>query len=800
MSKLVDNNICVPNNLIKRFYIPDAEEFNNMNHDCSQIVKFTETLLKMRHDTELKTATPQQLHDCLGQSVMMHANEAWAKSKEKRAAKRQAYYFSAEYLMGRMVYSNLFNLGILDEIKECFAAKGVDIAVFEDIEDAALGNGGLGRLASCFLDSAATQDIPLIGYGLRYRFGLFKQTFENGAQKELADDWTRYGDPWSFRRLSRAVRIKFPDHTVIAVPYDMPVIGYKNDSIGTLRVWQCQAEEELDFEAFNEQDYPRALAEKNKAEDITRVLYPNDTTREGKRLRLKQQYVLSSASLQDIISIYTENHGDDFSRFSDFCAVQLNDTHPALSVPELIRLLMERGLGFDSAFETAQRVFSYTNHTVMSEALEKWDMELLESVVPEVCGIIRKIDERLKSEHPELYIVRDGTVHMANLSIYAGNHVNGVARIHAEIIKHDIFRDWYAVYPERFTSVTNGITPRRWLGLCNSELTSMLKDYVGEGFLTDLDRLEGLREKIDPVMIQRFNTVKRRKKHQLCELLKEKEGIELNPGFVFDVQVKRLHEYKRQLLNALAIMDIYLALKGGILSDFPPTVFIFGAKAAPGYHRAKSVIRYINRMAAMINADEAVSDVIKVVFVQNYNCSYAEHIIPAADISEQISPAGFEASGTGNMKFMLNGACTLGTLDGATVEIVEQAGEENNYIFGAAVEDLARIKNSYRSRDYYERDTRLKRVVDTLVDGTVETDDGLRELHASLLDGSNWHRPDHYFILHDYRSYYNTKLRAIYDCRDEMEYGRKCLTNISAAGKFSSDRAVREYAENIWRV
>lgn len=772
-----------------------------MEFNCDQIVAQTQTLLKLQQDVSFAEASPAQLHDCLGQVIMMNINEKWNESKRRRGLERHAYYFSAEYLIGRLVYSNLFNLGILQGVKAAFAEKGVDLAVLEDVEDAALGNGGLGRLAACYMDAAATTGVPLTGYGLRYRFGLFKQSWDkNGDQKESADDWAKYGDPWSYRRYRHTVKIDFPDHSILAVPYDVPVIGYGNDNIGTLRLWQCEAEEELDFDAFNAQDYERALAAKNKAEDITRVLYPNDSTWEGKRLRIKQQYVLSSASVQDILRSFREHHGKDYSLLPEFVAIQLNDTHPAMSAAELVRLLMKEGLSFDEAFDISRRVFSYTNHTVMSEALEKWPLDLLGSVVPELVGVIRMIDSRLKSEHPELYVIRDETAHMANLSIYMGTSVNGVAQLHSELIKHDIFRDWYAVYPEKFKNVTNGITPRRWLGLCNPELTAMLEDYCWKGFLTDLDRLEELKRHIDPEMISRFNAVKLEKKRQLASRIKKHEGIDIDPGFVFDIQVKRLHEYKRQLLNAFSIMDIYFDLKEGKLPGFPPTAFIFGAKAAPGYARAKSIIRYINRIAELVNNDPDVNEKIKVVFVQNYNCSYAEYLIPAADISEQISPAGTEASGTGNMKFMLNGAVTLGTLDGANVEIVEKAGAENNYIFGASIEDITRVSGSYRSRDIYERDSRIRRVVDTLVDGTVATDDGLRELHTSLLDGASYHKPDHYFLLLDYVSYLNTKKRAIYDWLDREAFGAKCLYNIASAGKFSADRSIHDYAESIWHV
>ena len=772
-----------------------------MDLDCSRIVAETKELLKLQHDMTLEEAGAAEFHDALAKVIMMHLSAAWSDCKHERSGKRHAYYFSAEYLIGRLVYSNLYNLGILDELRERFAEKGVDLACLEEIEDAALGNGGLGRLAACYLDAAATERIPLTGYGLRYKFGLFRQRFdEHGNQRELADDWTKFGDPWSFRRYKHTVRIDFPDHSVLAVPYDVPVVGYRNGNVGTLRLWQCEAPEELDFDAFNAQDYQRALAAKNKAEDITRVLYPNDSEWEGKRLRIKQQYVLSSASLQDILRAFRENHAGDYDLLPEFIAIQLNDTHPAMSIPELIRLLMRDGVDFDRAFALTRQVFSYTNHTVMSEALERWDLNLLASVVPEIADILRRIDERVRGEHPELFIIRDNTAHMANLSVFMGVHVNGVAKIHSDIIRHDVFRDWFAMYPEKFTNVTNGITPRRWLGLCNPELTALLAERCGEGFLTDLDRLSVLRERIDSDLIARFHEAKRAKKEQLAAVVQKLEGIEISPDAVFDVQVKRLHEYKRQLMNAFSVMDIYFRLKSGRLQDLPSTVFLFGAKAAPGYWRAKSIIRYINRIAALINNDPEVQGRMKVVFIQNYNCSYAEHIIPAADISEQISPAGTEASGTGNMKLMLNGAVTLGTLDGANVEIAEAVGRENAYIFGATVEDVTRIRDSYRARDIYERDERVRRVVDTLVDGTVETDDGLRELWSALLDGASWHRADHYYVLYDLRSYVDAKLRAIYDTQDREAFGRKCLLNIAAAGKFSADRAVREYATEIWKV
>ena len=770
-----------------------------MNNNCLNILKWTEAQLKYTYDVSLQEATPQELHEALGQAVMMAISDDWSHSKKTRMPNRKAYYISAEYLIGRLVYSNLFNLGILDEMKELFAEHGVDLAILEDIEDDALGNGGLGRLAACFLDSAASTDIPLSGYGLRYKFGLFKQSFDaDGSQVENADDWTKFGDPWSFRRYNHTVKVKFPDHTVLAVPYDVPVIGYGTENVGTLRLWQCEAEEELDFNAFNNQDYLRALDAKNKAEDITRVLYPNDSTWEGKRLRIKQQYVLSSASLQDMLRTFKIAHGDDLSRFAEFYAVQLNDTHPAMSIPELIRLLMAEGMSFDDAFNVAQKTFSYTNHTVMGEALEKWPLDLMRSVVPEIVDIICRIDQKLKWEHPDLFIVKDNTAHMANLSIYVGSYINGVAEIHTQILKDDCFKDWYYAFPERFQNKTNGITPRRWLGLCNPELTAMLREKVGGDFLKNLDLIGELKDQIYDETVVEFNAIKHLKKEQLCAVIAKHEGVTLNPDFIFDVQVKRLHEYKRQLMNILSIVDIYFRLKEGRLPDFHPTVYLFGAKSAPGYARAKAIIRYINRVAKMINNDPAVADKLKVVFVQNYNCSYAEHIIPAADISEQISPAGTEASG--NMKLMLNGAVTLGTLDGANVEIAQEAGRENEYIFGHTVDEINAAKPTYHARSIYDSNADLRRAINTLVDGTVPTDDAQKELFHSLLDGTDWHQADHYFLLLDYASYFDTKLQANRDYADRIAFGRKCLMNVASAAKFSSDRTIRQYAEEIWHI
>ena len=776
---------------------------------ASELIKKAESRLLAENLVTLEEASYTQLHNAISSAAMEALAPLWRECKQNRLHKRHAYYFSAEYLMGRMVYNNLYCLGLLADTKKLLAERGVDIAVMEDIEDDAFGNGGLGRLAACFLDSAVTTGVPLTGYGLRYKYGLFKQSFVNGRQHEEPDDWSRFGDPWSLRRMDHAVVVPMATGDVLAVPYDMPIVGYGAKNIGTLRLWQTESLKEIDFTQFNQQDYARAAEDKNKAEDITKCLYPNDTKREGKQLRIKQQYVLVSASLQDMLRTYKQVHGNDFSFFAQKNVVQLNDTHPVMAIPELIRLLEKEGMTFDEAFLIARRTFAYTNHTVMQEALEKWNLELLASVVPEIVEIIKQIDERFKAEmtqkglavKPTRCIIWDGTIHMAQLAVYATFATNGVAAIHSQILKDDVFADWYAVYPERFQNKTNGITQRRWLGLCNPELCQLISGKIGDGFLTDLFHLEQLKPFIDDQLCDDFIAVKKEKKRQLAAEILKREGVLLDPDMIFDVQVKRLHEYKRQFMNALSILAIYFQLKDGTLTDFTPTAFIFGAKAAPGYDRAKAIIHLINMIAALVNSDPDTCDRLKVVFVQNYNCSYAEKIIPAADVSEQISPAGTEASGTGNMKLMLNGAVTLGTFDGANVEIVEQAGRENNYIFGATVDELNALKGHYRPRDLYEGDPLIRRVLDALTDGTFPDEDGkLAELKSAILDGASWHAPDHYFVLKDFRSYLDAKLQANRDYRDSRAFARKCLMNVSSAGKFSSDRTITQYAKEIWNV
>ena len=778
--------------------------------------KLTE-LSRSAYCAKPKHLTTTQLHLVLGKAIMGEVAENWSKSKKKHAEGRRAYYFSAEFLMGRMIYNNLYCAGILEEVRDLLKSKGIDINQFEEIEDAALGNGGLGRLAACFLDSAATQEVPLDGYGIFYRYGLFKQLIKDGYQVEVADNWQRFEDPWCIRREDEAVLVSFKDQTVRAVPYDMAVIGCKTDNINTLRLWQAEAVNEFDFTAFNDSKYDEAVKEKNDAENISKVLYPNDNQYEGKVLRLKQQYFFCSASLQDIMNRYKAKHGNDFSFFAQENAIQLNDTHPVSCVPELVRLLQNEGLTFDEAFEIARKTCSYTNHTVLSEALEKWSADLMTQVIPEIYSIICLIANKCQEElmamgipnetRAKMRIIDGNVVHMARLATYAGTYVNGVAQLHTEILKRSLLKEWYQVYPERFLNKTNGITQRRWLGLCNPELSDLITEKVGsDEWLVDLDKISVLNDCLDAKTINKFNKIKAKKKVQLAEYIKKMDGFDVNPDTIFDVQVKRLHEYKRQLLNAFSIMAIYFRIKEGKLPNWTPTTFIFGAKAAPGYARAKAIIKYITQIANLVNNDPDTKDLLQVFFISNYNVSYAEKIVVAADISEQTSTAGLEASGTGNMKFMLNGAVTLGTWDGANIEIAECAGVENEYIFGARVEEIEKLKSeSYNPQALIAANPELERVVNTLCDGTF-SDDGatgpgsFRELYHALTRGTHWHDPDHYFLMLDLPDYIETKIRANADYADRKAFGKKCLLNVANAGKFSSDRAILEYANEIWHV
>ena len=764
----------------------------------TQFERDVNRILLAEHGVKPEKASASMMLAAIARACLMRIGPDRARSCLDGKACRRAAYLSAEFLTGRAITANLYALGLTEEVKRMLLAAGLDPDLPEGEPDPALGNGGLGRLAACFLDSAATLNLPVIGYGLKYRYGLFKQGISACDQTEAPDDWTAAGDSWTTRKDELSVTVEIRDGEVKAVPYDMPVIGYKTSHVGTLRLWQTESPREFDFSLFNDYRYAEACADKNRCEDITKVLYPNDWNPEGKRLRLKQQYVLASASLQDILRSFSHT-GKSLRSLPDYCAVQLNDTHPVLAIPELIRLLQKEGVSFLTAVKYAGRIFAYTNHTVMPEALEKWDLSLIESVQPEIADILRRLD-RLCRKRTGLCLIRGGAVSMADTAVFICFAVNGVARIHSGLVKTVLFPDWYARFPEKFSNKTNGITFRRWLGLCNPELTAILNEKAESDVVLHPEALSAIKPTRE--LAKSLAAVKADKKKALSDYIRSACGVDIPAHFVFDVQIKRLHEYKRQLLNALSLYDLYLDLKDGTLSDLPPAAFIFSGKAAPGYARAKAVIRYINALAERVNRDPDMADKMRICFVPDYNCSAAEKIIPAADFSQQISPAGTEASGTGNMKLMLNGAVTIGTWDGANIEIAQAAGEENEIIFGARIEELDRIRAHYRSRDIYEADARVRRAVDSLTDAGFPDEDGaLAELKASLLDGASWHSPDHYFLLKDFESYREARLKALRLYReDRARFEDMCLKNTLSAGYFSSDRTVREYAQDIWRI
>lgn len=752
----------------------------------------------------------------LSSAVMESLADNWEQTTNLYAKGRQEHYFSAEFLMGRALLNNLDNLDMLDSAKEAVNAFGMSLTdILEQESDAALGNGGLGRLAACFLDSCATMNLPVRGYGILYRYGLFKQRFENGNQREHPDPWMENGYPFIIRRDQEAHLVKFADLNVRAVPYDMPITGYGTKNVNTLRLWKSEPIEEFDYDAFNSQRFTDAIVERERVMDLCRVLYPNDSTFEGKVLRVRQQYFFVSASLQDMIDNYLAQHGQDLKDFAKYNCIQLNDTHPVLAIPELMRLLLdEHGMNWEDAWEIVQNTFAYTNHTVLTEALETWEYAIFQRLFPRVLEIIAEIDRRFRLELESLgyeqgkinYMspIHDGFIHMAWLACYACFSINGVAQLHTEIIKRETLHDWYEIWPQKFNNKTNGVTPRRWLKQCNPRLARLLTKANGsDSWVTNLDELAKLADKVeDETIMSELLQIKRDNKRDFAAWIKRHQGVEIDSTAIFDVQVKRLHEYKRQLLNALYILDLYFRIKEEPEYSWPHRLFIFGAKSAPGYLRAKAIIKLINEIAKLIEQDPVVSQIIQVVFVENYNVSPAEHIIPAADISEQISTAGKEASGTSNMKFMMNGVLTLGTMDGANVEIVDAVGEENAYIFGAREEELPELRKSYDPRTTVESVPGLKRAMDCLVDGTLN-DDGtgaFHDLYWSLMSHNGYEPADQYYVLGDFASYRETRDQISLNYNDRMNWARKCWLNICYSGRFSADRTISDYAREVWKI
>ena len=788
-----------------------------MKIEKNQLKKQIEKYVKISFGKDITEANEFEIYRALGQAIMEEIAEDWYETRKLYSQKKQAFYLSAEFLMGRALGNNLINLGLLDEVKEVLSEYGIDYNKVEDEEeDSALGNGGLGRLAACFLDSLATLNLPGQGYGIRYRNGIFNQTFKDGYQVEKPETWLKYGDVWSIERPADEVIVSFGDENVRAVPYDMPIIGYGTKNINTLRLWEAHSIVDLDLGKFNQQDYLHATQEKTRAEDISRVLYPNDSTDEGKKLRLKQQYFFVSASLQDILRKFKKVHGRNFEKFSEFTAIQLNDTHPVIAIPELMRLLLDvEGVSWEKAWGIVEKTFSYTNHTILAEALEKWWVGLYEQVVPRIYQITQGINDQLKgllaekfpddsARQDRMSIIQGNMIHMAWLAIYGSHTINGVAALHTEILKNKELKDWYEIYPERFQNKTNGITQRRWLLQSNPQLAKLITELLGEEWITDLSQLKRLEEYInDEGILKRILEIKHEKKIELVNYLRETQGIEINPNSIFDMQIKRLHEYKRQLLNIFHVIGLYNKLKLNPSMEFNPVTYIYGAKAAPGYLLAKGIIRLINEVAQVVNRDPDVNGKLKIVFVENYRVSVAEKLFPAADISEQISTAGKEASGTGNMKFMLNGTLTIGTLDGANVEIVEEAGIENNYIFGLKVNEIEEMRTKgYDPHVPYNNVEGLKKIVDSLIDGTFnDLGTGIySNIHRSLMENAPWQQADQYFVLEDFEAYRKAQKTINKEYRDRMGWAKKQLMNIANAGKFSSDRTIKEYADEIWHI
>ncbi|MFR6617099.1 MAG: glycogen/starch/alpha-glucan phosphorylase, partial [Blautia massiliensis (ex Durand et al. 2017)] len=786
----------------------------------------------------LEEATQEQIFQAVSYTVKDVIIDNWLKSQKayEKQDPKIVYYMSMEFLMGRALGNNLINLGAYGEVKEALEELGLDINCIEDQEpDPALGNGGLGRLAACFLDSLATLNYCAYGCGIRYRYGMFKQEIRDGYQVEAPDNWLKNGYPFELRRPEYAKEVHFGGYVrvewdpvknenkfihegyqaVKAVPYDMPITGYNNDVVNTLRIWDAEPIVDFNLDSFDKGDYHNAVEQENLARTIVEVLYPNDNHMAGKELRLKQQYFFVSASLQAAIAKYKKTH-DDITKLHEKVVFQMNDTHPTVAVAELMRILIdEEGLGWDQAWDITTKCCAYTNHTIMSEALEKWPIELFSRLLPRVYQIIEEINRRFILEIQQKYpgnfekikkmaIIYDGQVKMAHLAIVAGYSVNGVARLHTEILKNQELKDFYEMMPEKFNNKTNGITQRRFLAHGNPLLADWVTDKIGPDWITDLSQLSKLKVYADDEKaLQEFMTIKFKNKERLAKYILEHNGVEVDPHSIFDIQVKRLHEYKRQLLNILHVIYLYNQIKAHPEMDFYPRTFIFGAKASAAYARAKKIIKLINCVADVVNNDASINGKLKVVFIENYRVSNAEIIFAAADVSEQISTASKEASGTGNMKFMLNGAPTLGTMDGANVEIVQEVGEENAFIFGMSSDQIINYENNggYDPDFIYNTDPEIRQVLMQLINGTFSSDTEMfRDIYNSLLDKRNMPRPDQYFILGDFRSYAEAQKRVEEAYKDEKRWAKMALLNTACSGKFTSDRTIQEYVDDIWHL
>ena len=796
--------------------------------------------LKTQFRVELDNASQQQIYQAVAYALKEWIIEDWMDTQKTYEEKdpKILYYMSMEFLMGRALGNNLINMSMYGEVKEALDELGVDLNAVEDQEpDPALGNGGLGRLAACFLDSLATLGYAAYGCGIRYQYGMFKQKIKDGYQVEVPDEWLKNGNPFELKRPEYATEVKFGGNirteydevsgrtnfiqenyqSVMAVPYDYPIVGYGNHVVNTLRIWDAEPITDFQLDSFDKGEYDKAVEQKNLAKNIVEVLYPNDNHYEGKELRLKQQYFFVSASLQAAVAKYKKNH-DDITKLYEKMTIQMNDTHPTVSVAELMRILMdEEGLGWDEAWEVTTKTCAYTNHTIMAEALEKWPIDLFSKLLPRVYQIVEEIDRRFVNKIREMYpgneekvrkmaILWDGQVRMAHMAIAAGYSVNGVAKLHTEILKNQELKDFYQMMPEKFNNKTNGITQRRFLMHGNPLLADWVTKKLGtDTWATDLSLMSGLKKYVDDPKAQKeFMDIKLQNKKRLAKYILEHNGVEVDPTSIFDVQVKRLHEYKRQLMNILHVMYLYNQLKKNPNMKFYPRTFIFGAKAAAGYLRAKQTIKLINSVADKVNNDKSIKGKLKVVFIEDYRVSNAEWIFAAADVSEQISTASKEASGTGNMKFMLNGAPTLGTMDGANVEIVDEVGMENAFIFGMSSEEVINYENNggYHPYEIYQNDKDIHEVLDQLVDGTYANGDPelYKDLYQSLLFGDTGSQADMYFILKDFRSYAEAQKKVEEAYQDKTGWAKMAMTNTAGCGKFSSDRTIQEYVDDIWHL